>query len=64
MTTPHRMMTVSRVRQQCVVCHCMEGSLTTECPGSILTESIREEVAENRVDFIGGQWVRKTVKDD
>jgi predicted lipid carrier protein YhbT len=42
----------------------MEGSLTTECPGSILTLSIREEIAEGRLNFIGGRWVRQTVKDD
>lgn len=42
----------------CTICHLIEGSLTTECPGVHATDEQGKSVYVGELDFVGGQWVK------
>lgn len=43
----------------CTVCKAFEGSLTTECPGHVVTEEDQQLVYTSVLDFKDGHWYTK-----
>jgi hypothetical protein len=44
----------------CAVCNGAEGSLSTECCGRRLTVEEEDNIYDEKIDFINGEWVKKT----
>lgn len=42
----------------CAVCGATADCATTECPKTQMTDKEREQVEEDKLDFVGGRWVR------
>lgn len=41
----------------CVVCKCAEGTLTTECPGVVVSEPFQELIMRGKLDYTRrDQW--------
>ena len=41
----------------CTVCHCIEGSLATECPGFDCWKEYGDRIYQGKIDFRDGRWV-------
>lgn len=46
----------------CKICGGLEGSLTTDCPGEMLSYEQDQKVYKGEVDFVNGQWVKQPSK--
>lgn len=46
----------------CKVCHCFEGSLTTECSGAPVSGDNQDAIYAGKLDFVGGQWSQMPTK--
>jgi hypothetical protein len=47
----------------CSVCHCIEGSLATECPGFNCWKEYGDRIWKKEIDFKDGNWVVIEVTD-
>lgn len=43
----------------CRICNGAEGTLTTECPGTIINEEKQNLIYNGKLDFINGKWIKK-----
>jgi hypothetical protein len=41
----------------CTVCHLIEGSLTTNCPGKPVWKDLGDSIYAGDLDFRNGEWV-------
>ena len=47
----------------CDVCGCAEGTLASECPGTLVPNSVQESIYNGTKEFINGRWVETAVVD-
>lgn len=43
----------------CINCHCAEGSLPTECPGSLVTDARQDRIYKGEIDYSCNHWFEK-----
>lgn len=40
----------------CVTCKLAEGTLTTHCPGDVVTAQAEDDIYQGLLDYVDGQW--------
>ena len=44
----------------CTVCGCLEGSLSTHCPGYDCYRECGDAIYKGEIDYLDGEWVKQS----